>query len=164
MLKSVQQVFIGDMTVHVRFCILISVLSPFPHPSWDGHSVTDCQSSICWCRLSPFWGCITLGTALDGIRLQSFNGFSLTVICKQVIWVWGMGLQAERRWRLVKFVLFVVKMFYISHVLFLIAYVGIPCNPADIIGKYPTNSVRIASSSATHSHLSQLLCLAAASI
>ena len=45
-------------------------------------------------------------------------------------WVWGLARRGERRWFcLVKFFMFIFKMFYMSAILFLLAIVGIPYIP-----------------------------------
>ena len=46
------------------------ITSSSRHPSWEGHSVTDCRQSVCCCCPSPFIGCIRVCTAFDGISLK----------------------------------------------------------------------------------------------
>ena len=84
------------------------------------------RQSVCCCCPSLFWGYITLCTsctALDGMSLKWLLPSALFTL--QLTCVWGLA----RLWCLVKFCYVLLKMFYVSSVLFLIAVVRIPCTP-----------------------------------
>ena len=87
--------------------------------------VTDCQSSVCCPCPSPVWGYITLCTALDCISLKCVL---LSAMYTTSCLAFESWLTGERRcWCLVEVFCVVLKMFYLSSILFLIANAGIPC-------------------------------------
>ena len=53
----------------------------------------------------------------------------VTICTLQAAWVWGLARRGEWRWCLVKFVVFVFKMFFMSAVMLLIENVFIRCIP-----------------------------------